>query len=238
MSVWGDMMIDTPTQLPPAKRGVGFLLGIGILFLPFVFVWFLLRRGHGTLSRIIGFGWLALVMLLAVGQGSGTKSPSAPEPKNVTGSVSNASSPEAAVPTGGKWAYDSSTDAMRGTTSHFANIDSDNKLDFKFPYGGGSTGTLTLRKDPKLNVILRVDKGQFLCDEFSHTSVSVKFDDGLIERFRCNSPSDGRANEIFIEGETKFVNHLRHASKLVIESEFFQEGRRQLLFDVRGLNWD
>lgn len=44
------------------KRSVGILLGIGILVFPIVFSWFLLRKGHSSLSRIIGFSWLALTI--------------------------------------------------------------------------------------------------------------------------------------------------------------------------------
>lgn len=42
------------------KRNVGFFLGIGILFMPFIFSWFLLRSGYSKFSRFIGFIWLAL----------------------------------------------------------------------------------------------------------------------------------------------------------------------------------
>ena len=58
----------------PTKRNVGFLLGLGILFLPFVFVWFLLRNGHSLLARIIGFGWLVLSILVVAGAPSSTSS--------------------------------------------------------------------------------------------------------------------------------------------------------------------
>jgi hypothetical protein len=50
----------------PAKRNVGLLLGIGILFFPIVFAWFLLRKGHSVLSRVVGFGWLILCILVIV----------------------------------------------------------------------------------------------------------------------------------------------------------------------------
>lgn len=50
----------------PAKRKVGFLLGLGIFFLPIVFAWFLLRDGHTKRARIIGFVWLALACLVAI----------------------------------------------------------------------------------------------------------------------------------------------------------------------------
>jgi|GEM_PF-1396447 len=51
------------------KRKVGFGLGIGIFLFPLVFSWFLLRKGHSTLSRVLGFGWLVLI-LIAVASGS------------------------------------------------------------------------------------------------------------------------------------------------------------------------
>lgn len=53
-----------PTE---GNRKVGLLLGLGILLLPIVFAWFLLRKGHSTLSRVIGFVWLALVLFFWIG---------------------------------------------------------------------------------------------------------------------------------------------------------------------------
>lgn len=53
---------------PAISRSVGFWLGVGIFLFPVVFVWFLLRQGHSTTSRLIGFAWLA-VMLVAMASG-------------------------------------------------------------------------------------------------------------------------------------------------------------------------
>lgn len=67
---------STPVQAQPRAqvvRSVGFWLGVGILLFPIVFVWFLLRQGHSTASRVIGFAWLALVL---VGMASSERSPS------------------------------------------------------------------------------------------------------------------------------------------------------------------
>jgi hypothetical protein len=61
---------DMTAVTAPTKRNVGFLLGLGILFIPFVFAWFLLRNGHSLLARIVGFGWLILCVLAAVGSPS------------------------------------------------------------------------------------------------------------------------------------------------------------------------
>jgi hypothetical protein len=46
-----------------AKRKVSFALGIGILILPLVFSWLLLRKGYGVVPRVIGFGWLSLLLV-------------------------------------------------------------------------------------------------------------------------------------------------------------------------------
>lgn len=51
------------------KRKVGFFLGLGIFLLPPLFVWLLLRKGHSTLSRGLGFAWLAIILLLSVSGG-------------------------------------------------------------------------------------------------------------------------------------------------------------------------
>jgi hypothetical protein len=66
-------IVDSP------QRRVGFLLGIGIFLVPAVFVWFLLRRGHSALSRVLGFGWLALALVVwmaAINSSSGGLTPS------------------------------------------------------------------------------------------------------------------------------------------------------------------
>lgn len=62
---------------PAISRSVGFWLGVGIFLFPVVFVWFLLRQGHSTTSRVIGFAWLALMV---VAMASGDRPSSKPAP--------------------------------------------------------------------------------------------------------------------------------------------------------------
>lgn len=67
-------------QIPPVQtisRNVGFWLGVGIFLFPVIFVWFLLRQGHSTTSRVIGFAWLAL-MVVAMASGDRASSKLAP----------------------------------------------------------------------------------------------------------------------------------------------------------------
>jgi hypothetical protein len=46
-------------------RKVSAALAIGILLMPLVFVWFTLRKGHSTLSRILSFLWLIVAFVLS-----------------------------------------------------------------------------------------------------------------------------------------------------------------------------
>lgn len=48
---------------PDTGRSVSPLLGLGIFILPPVFTWCLLRKGHTTTQRLLGFSWLGLMGL-------------------------------------------------------------------------------------------------------------------------------------------------------------------------------
>lgn len=45
------------------EREVHWLLAVGILFFPLIFVWFLARKGYSTLARGIGGAWTALCLM-------------------------------------------------------------------------------------------------------------------------------------------------------------------------------
>ena len=47
-------------------RAVSPLLTIGVLLLPFVFAWFVLRQGYGSTARIISLSWLGFAVLVSV----------------------------------------------------------------------------------------------------------------------------------------------------------------------------
>jgi hypothetical protein len=71
----------------------------------------------------------------------------------------------------------------------YASLESDKQLSFGFPYNGGSTGKLTLRISPKYgrDVILEIEKGQFLCPSFDRCAVHVKFDKRPIESYSAGA---------------------------------------------------
>lgn len=51
------------TTAAPQKRRVSLALGLGIFFFPVVFGWFVLRKGHSTLSRVVVLPWLLFGVL-------------------------------------------------------------------------------------------------------------------------------------------------------------------------------
>lgn len=48
------------------NKRVSIKLLIGIILFPVFFVWFLCRKGHSTISRVLGFSWAALPFVAAI----------------------------------------------------------------------------------------------------------------------------------------------------------------------------
>lgn len=53
----------TKAAQQPVSRSVSFALGVGVFFVPVVFVWPLLRQGHSVASRVVGFAWLTFFLV-------------------------------------------------------------------------------------------------------------------------------------------------------------------------------
>ncbi len=54
-----------PPVLPvEEKRSMTFLLGLGIVFMPYIFSWFTLRKGHTVGDRVVAFVWLIASFLV------------------------------------------------------------------------------------------------------------------------------------------------------------------------------
>jgi DNA-directed RNA polymerase subunit RPC12/RpoP len=49
-----------------SDKDVSLLLGLGILILPYIFAWFLLKSGYSNQARLIGFGWLAFLLIAVI----------------------------------------------------------------------------------------------------------------------------------------------------------------------------
>ena len=203
------------------------------------------KRWHFALGAI---GCFALVGMTAQSENSGatavksdgkpSKEPVEVAAENIDSSASPAASPVPAAPSS-KWDYSEDTDEMRGETSRFASLTSENTVDMDFPYGTVS-GTIMVRKRPKdgLNMMFIVEKGQILCRNYGNdTYVSVKFDDQPVKRYGCSGTSDGSSETAFIENAAGFLSNLKKAKKTIIEAEFYRQGNQQFTFETAGLIW-
>lgn len=78
------------------------------------------------------------------------------------------------------WRYDTYDDDMSQKKISTATLSSTNTLSFSFPYAGEQHAMLQLRKHPRWgsNVILKIERGQFLCNSYDGCSVMVRFGAG------------------------------------------------------------
>jgi len=136
-----------------------------------------------------------------------------------------------------KWQYQEKADKMSSGKKYYASIDSDNSIDFEFPYDGGSTGSITVRNtDNKNEVLIGISKGQFNSG-VDGTTIKVRFDDKKAITFDCGEPSDGSSDVLFIESPKKFITMLKTAKKVIIQAEFYDSGLKEMEFDTKDFKW-
>ena len=137
------------------------------------------------------------------------------------------------------WLYQQDLDKMTNKKIYYAYTNSTNKIDFEFPYEGGSSFQLLVRNmNNKNEVILSVSKGQFMSSYGNSEYLRVKFDDEQVKNYTFNSPDDGSSDLIFISNPSNFISNLKTSKKLMIEAPFFDAGRQIIYFDVDSLKWD
>jgi len=136
------------------------------------------------------------------------------------------------------WRYRIQEDKMTSDTTYIAYVEANEKLNFDFPYNGGSTVTLTIRKKGnETDVILRVSKGQFI-PTVTGGLVRVRFGKDKARKYPTSMSSDYSSDVIFINNEREFVNNLKSHETVIIETEFYQEGLKQVEFDIDGMRWE
>lgn len=136
-----------------------------------------------------------------------------------------------------EWRISSFNDEMRDITTEVISTESNNKVEFDFPYNGGSSLNLTIRKqNNKLNgIILIISKGQFVCGLYSCKG-SVRFDKvgkkGKVEEITLEKSKNGKPNLLFITYEEWFMKKMLNSDSLIIELPFYNHGRRQFTLDI------
>lgn len=139
-----------------------------------------------------------------------------------------------------KWRYSASVDQMTGNRAYFAEIYSENTVNFDFPYNGEQRGKLILRDHPSFgkSVMFRIEQGQLLCHSFSSCNVKVRFDDGPAERWGGNEPRDHTSELLFISNYSLFYKRLLKAKTVRIQVDVYQEGSPVFEFHIAGFQPD
>jgi hypothetical protein len=137
------------------------------------------------------------------------------------------------------WSYSENVDKMTNQKKYYAEVISTNKIEFEFPYNGGSTFTIQIRNSGNGNeASLRVSKGQFLPSIMNENTVKIKFDNNAAYDLNYGSEKTGKSDVIFLAMSDQFIQQMKTAKKLMIECEFFNEGKKIIDFDVEGLKWE
>ena len=140
------------------------------------------------------------------------------------------------------WEYgESDKDKLDNTTYKYSSCSSKNKVELKFPYSGGSTVEIFLRNGFKKNgneVILEVDKGQFMSSYDGNKKIRMKFDENPPTEYSFLNEGTGQSTTIFLDHSNSIIEKLKKSKKLIIEVEFYNNGTSQFEFDVDGLKWD
>jgi hypothetical protein len=161
------------------------------------------------------------------------------EQKAEAGRAAKAAAGEEARRLAAKWRYRVDADPMTSKKARYASIDSENALNFDFPYQGEQHGTLILRDHPihGRDVMITIDKGQILCQSYEDCTIRVRFDEGSPQRWNAAGPADNRSTVIFLRNEGGFIQRLRAAKVVRIQIPVYQEGEPMLEFHVGGFDY-
>ena len=138
------------------------------------------------------------------------------------------------------WNYEEEADRMSGKKAKYAQTESDNSLNLRFPYQGKNHGVVQVRQHPQygLDVILIVDKGQILCSQFSSCNVTIRFGDGKPMTFEGSPSADNDSKVVFLKNPRRFINEAKKHKNFAVQLMMYQAGNQVLEFSVpEPLKW-
>ena len=137
-----------------------------------------------------------------------------------------------------RWLYESEEDKMTSKKIKYASVIANELLQFNFPYNGGSTAILNIRKKGGVtDMYLTISKGQFN-STYDGGYIRLRFDNNPPKKYSFSPASDASTDVIFINSVNEIISKLKKSKTLIIETEFYNEGIRQIEFGVQGLEWE
>lgn len=160
-------------------------------------------------------------------------------PKQTSGGVAKADNSGASSRNSLKWNYRQFEDQIGRGTEHYAYVLSTNQIEFGFPHDGKQRAMLVLTRIEKgqTDIHLTLDKAHFLCRS-NGCRITVRFGEGVPSTYYAVPPKDLSNNTLLITGADRFMASLRAASRVSIETTFYQEGTKVFHFDTSGLIWE
>lgn len=127
---------------------------------------------------------------------------------------------------------------MAKGASFVAFVQSTNTVEFGFPYSGAQHATLTLRTHPRYgkDVILSIERGQFLCRSYEDCTILVRFDDKKSQSYSAVGAADNSTETIFIRNYARFVSSMQKAETVRVAANIYQQGAPVFEFDVSGFD--
>ena len=135
------------------------------------------------------------------------------------------------------WYVKTSTDAMTDKEVVIASLLSQNIVNFGFPYEGGSSLTINIRKkNNDIDVYFTISKGQFVCSEYSGTdTMLIRFDDEEPVKYKMSESATNDSDILFIRyssAENTFLSKCKSAHSIKVQANFFEEGSKVFEFKV------
>ncbi len=128
------------------------------------------------------------------------------------------------------WRYDQTTDQMTGKITRIACLDSGDQLQFGFPYNGGSTGTICLRRQQGLDAYFKISKGQILCGS-DGCEATLRVDGEPPFKMSGSESDDADSRFMFFDSPSRILALARKAKEIKVETLYFEEGTRILTFE-------
>jgi hypothetical protein len=138
------------------------------------------------------------------------------------------------APTPENWSYSHSDYTMGKGRVHRATAQSENTVNFGFPYAGAQRGTLIIRTHPKYgkDVVLTIERGQFLVRSYENSIARVRFDDGDQVTYKVVGAEDHSTTSVFFRDYHGFIEKMLHAKRLRISIPVYQQGSPVFEFNV------
>ena len=135
------------------------------------------------------------------------------------------------------WTYENRVEAEGEPITHRASVTSPTRLEFGFPYTGGSTVRLSIReREGDALVSLHIKNGVFN-RSFEGGNVQIRFDNGPPITYPYAAAENGSATVIFLDRTGAIIRKLKSSRSVVTNLDFYNQGNRQFTFNTANLRW-